>query len=340
MDKADNFADNKNKMKISIIIVNYKTKELAKDAIQSVFDKTEGVEYEIIVVDNDSRDGSAEYLRNKFGNKIELIEAGANHGFGAGNNIGIGRAKGKYIFLLNPDAKLLNNAIKMFYDYMELNADVGACCGNLYDGNMNPAVSCLKLSPSVHVQIYLIYLFLIYNLMGVKFLKFDKKLSGYYFNYGDKISNIGYVSGADMFLRKSVLDKTGLFDENIFMYAEDTDLSCRIKKAGFKLKSIPQARIMHLESQSIKNSQEKFRKLINGEYRFYFKTYGKSTVLIYLHYQMLDFFRMIIRLMLPRFILKKYFLGSDNFAFYKEKMAINKIEYCNIKKIYLNLGVK
>lgn len=327
-------------MKISIIIVNYKTKELTKDAIKSVFEKTEGIEYEIIIIDNDSKDGSAEYLRNEFGNKIKVIEAGGNRGFGTGNNIGIRKAKGKYIFLLNPDTKLINNAIKIFYDYMELNDNVGACCGNLYDSNVNPAVSCLRLKPSVSAQIYLLYLHFIYHTIVIKLLKTGRKLSGYYFNYGDKIEDVGYVSGADMFIRRTVLDKSGLFDEDIFMYGDDIDLSCRINKSGFKLKSIPQAKIMHLESQSIKISQEKFGRLLNGEYKFYFKTSGKLTVLIYIHYQMLDFFRMIIRIILPKFMLKKYFYGSDNFEFYKEKMAINKFEYYNIKRTYSNLGVK
>lgn len=319
-------------MQVSIIIVNYKTKELAKDAVQSVFDKTDGVEYEIIVIDNDSKDGSSEYLRNEFGNKVEVIDAGCNMGFGRANNIGIKKTNGKYVFLLNPDTKLINNAIKIFYDYMELNPDVGACGGNLYDGDMNPAVSCLRLKPSVFTQIYLMYSYLIYHTVVIKLFKTDRKLFGYYFNYGGEIEDVGYVSGADMFIRRSVLDKSGLFDEDIFMYAEDTDLSCRIKKAGFKLKSVPQAKIMHLESRSIKISQEKFGKLLNGEYKFYFKTYGKSTVLIYMNYQMLDFFRMLIRIIMPKFILKKYFWGSDNFKFYKEKMAINKIEYNKAKE--------
>ena len=109
-------------MQVSVIIVNYNTKELTKQAIQSVFDRTEGVEYEIIVVDNDSKDGSVEELKKIFQNKITIIESKENLGFGRANNLGIKQSKGKYVFLLNSDTELINNAIKIFYDYKrELN---------------------------------------------------------------------------------------------------------------------------------------------------------------------------------------------------------------------------
>ena len=324
-------------MQASIIIVNYKTKELAKDAIQSVFDKTEGIEYEIIVIDNDSKDGSVEYLINKFGNKIEVIDACSNLGFGKANNIGIRKANGKYIFLLNPDTKLVNNAVKIFYNYMELNTDVGACCGNLYDENMNPVASFSKIKPTVFAHLYLQYSYMIYITIS-KLVHLEKKIYNY-FNYTNNIKDVGYVSGADMFIRKSVLDKSGLFDEDIFMYGDDIDLSCRISKSGFKLKSIPYAQIVHLESKSINNNKEKYRICLNGEYKFYFKTYGRLTILIYINYQLLDCLRMLLRIILPKFILKKYFLGNSSFEFYKERIMINKFEYNNVKFFHLkNIG--
>ena len=102
------------KTQVSIIIVNYNTKDLTKKAIQAVFDKTEGVEYEIIVVDNDSKDGSVEELKKTFQDKIIIIEPKENLGFGRANNLGIKQANGKYVFLLNSDTELINNAIKIF----------------------------------------------------------------------------------------------------------------------------------------------------------------------------------------------------------------------------------
>ena len=92
---------NKIEKKVSIIIVSYNTKELTKRTIQSVFDKTEGIEYEIIVIDNASKDGSVEELKKTFQDKITIIESGENLGFGKANNLGIKQSTGKYVFLLN-----------------------------------------------------------------------------------------------------------------------------------------------------------------------------------------------------------------------------------------------
>ncbi|MDD5020756.1 MAG: glycosyltransferase family 2 protein [Endomicrobiaceae bacterium] len=317
-------------MQVSIIIVNYKTKELAKDAIQSVFDKTEGINYEIIVIDNNSKDGSVEYLKNQFKDKIEVIDAGKNLGFGGGNNIGIRKAKGKYIFLLNPDTKLINNAIKILYDYMEQNEDVGACCGNLYDENMNPV-----LSFSMRKSTIFSYLYTKYSHIISKIGTLNKNKLYNYFNYGDKIKDVGYVSGADMFIRKSVLDKSGLFDEDIFMYGDDIDLSYRISKSGFKLKSIPQAKIIHLESKSTKNFQEKFKKSLNGEYRFYFNAYGYKTIVFFIEMQLFNIIKLVVCCVLPKKILKKIFHNAYTFNDYIEMIKNNSDEYANAKKQYM-----
>ena len=141
-------------MQVSVIIVNYNTKELTKQAIRSVFDKTEGVEYEIIVVDNDSKDGSVEELKKTFQDKITVIESKENLGFGRANNLGIKQSKGKYVFLLNSDTELINNAIKIFYDYMEQNMQVGVCGGNLYNKNNEPATSYCMYKKSISSYIY------------------------------------------------------------------------------------------------------------------------------------------------------------------------------------------
>ena len=152
------------KKQVSIIMVNYNTKELTKKAIQAVFDKTEGVEYEIIVVDNDSKDGSVEELKKTFQDKIIIIESKENLGFGRGNNLGIKQAKGKYIFLLNSDTELINNAIKIFYDYMEQNEQVGICGGNLYNVNCVPEDSYIMHRDTISSFFYWRYLNLLFDL--------------------------------------------------------------------------------------------------------------------------------------------------------------------------------
>ena len=104
-------------MDVSIIIVNYNTKDLLCQCVDSIYDKTSNVEFEIIVVDNDSSDGSKElFIKDK---RIRFIEAGGYLGFGKANNLGVDAAKGKYVFFLNSDTILMNNAVKLFYDYCE-----------------------------------------------------------------------------------------------------------------------------------------------------------------------------------------------------------------------------
>ena len=123
-------------MDVSIILVNYKTKDLTLNCIKSIYEKTTGVDFEIIVVDNNSQDGSAEAIEQEFQN-VKVIYNKINVGFGAANNIAIKQAKGKYILCLNTDTFLINNAIKIMFDFMEekANQQVGVCGGILYDSN-------------------------------------------------------------------------------------------------------------------------------------------------------------------------------------------------------------
>ena len=127
-------------MDVSIIIVNYNTCDLTRNCLKSVFEQTKDIDFEVIVSDNGSKDGSIEMIKKEFPQVI-LIENNANLGFGAANNRGLKIAKGKYVFYLNSDTILLNNAVKCFFDYWENSPEkdtIGALGGNLLneDGNV------------------------------------------------------------------------------------------------------------------------------------------------------------------------------------------------------------
>lgn len=322
-------------MQISVIIVNYKTKEFTKNAVESVIQQTCGLDYEIIVVDNNSQDGSAEYLRSNFGDKIKLIVSEKNIGFGGANNIAIRQAIGKYVFLLNPDTKILNDAVNIFYEYMEINMDAGACCGNLYDENMNPAFSFNLFGQTIIYHLVKEYLEILESVFR-KITKTVKKIPYYQFNYSDKTCDVKFISGADMFIRASVFKQAGMFDENIFMYGEDADLSDRIIASGYKLKSVPKAKIIHFESKSVSNGDEKYGIFLNGIYKFYFKKYGRTVILIYLNFMIFDYCRMFLKNILPDNILKKWFAGLNSAEFYKNRIKINKREYETATKLRRN----
>lgn len=126
---------------VSIIIVNYNTKKLLADCLASIYEQTNDIDFEVIVSDNASVDGSIEMLKADFPQVI-LIENNVNLGFGAANNRGLAIAKGKYIFYLNSDTILLNNSVKIFFDYWEKNGEkdnIGALGGALFSADMKYA---------------------------------------------------------------------------------------------------------------------------------------------------------------------------------------------------------
>lgn len=249
-------------MDVSIIFVNYKTKDLTINAIKSVFEKTQGIDFEIFVVDNNSQDGSIEAIEKEFPN-INIIKSPVNAGFGAANNIAIKQAKGKYILCLNTDTLLINNAIKIMYDFMEKveNQKVAVCGSVLFNKDLTLGI-CGGNFPNI-TEIF--WKFGLRNILKKQYLKYKLTLTA---NEIDKQSNIDYVTGADILFRKSVLDEVGLFDEKFFMYFEETDLCKRIRDKGYDIKLVKDAKIIHLEGQSNKNTLQK--KEISKRSEFYY----------------------------------------------------------------------
>lgn len=253
-----------------MIIVNYNTKTLTIDAIDSIVEKTEGVSYEIIVVDNNSNDGSKSALIKKYGNKIKLICNEKNIGFGRANNIAIKSANGKYIFLLNSDTLLINNAIKIFYDYMDKHTNIGVCGGSLYNLDMTQQISYGHF-PSLRQVFFEEYQF---SKLFSKY--FNKNLSVGCIVDSDNTQIVDYVSGADMFIRKSIIDSIGGFDEDFFLYYEETELNYRINKLGYKSVILPDAKIIHLCGKSYEKEIKlsKFEIQQNSKFLFFKKAYG------------------------------------------------------------------
>jgi hypothetical protein len=264
-------------MNVSIIIVNYNTKDLLIQCLKSVYSKTEGIEFEIIVVDNNSNDGSEESIKTCFPEVI-FIQSGANIGFGRANNLGIEKAKGAYVFLLNSDTILLNNAVRILHDYMVFDLKVGVCGGNLYNVHGKPTISFSQLMPSIFNDLDSFFGGIYSKIMYGKSM---------FFNHSEEAINIdGYVCGADMMIRKSVLDEVGLFDSDFFMYYEETELTWRIKRAGYKIASVPDARIIHLEGASEIIKENTKRRMIKSKYLYFEKinkqSYFKITFFILL----------------------------------------------------------
>lgn len=231
-------------MDVSVIIVNYNTCKMTNEAIDSVYEHTSGIDFEIILVDNASADGSKEFFEKK--NGITYIYSQENLGFGQGNNLGLKYATGRNILFLNSDTLLRNNAIKVLSDYMDGNPDVGVCGGNLFNYEGKPTISYEIKRPTFTRELN--------KVLGGRLYKYFYK--DIHFNSSKKLKEVGYVSGADFMTRKSILDKHSAFSPEFFMYYEETELAHRINKAGYKIMSVPEAEIVHLEGASNKKGNK------------------------------------------------------------------------------------
>lgn len=256
---------------ISIIIVNYNTYELVLQCIASVIENTSGVLCEIIVVDNNSPDREIEKLNNIYPD-VKLILNDENAGFGIANNIGNRYATGKYIFLLNSDTIVIDNSIYYLYKFMSENPRVGACGGNLCDENLAPATSFTRQMPSIISDID--YLF--YNI-------FTKFLYGKNLNYCYEESPIlinGNISGADLMISKHVFDELDGFDENFFMYYEETDLLFRMRAINYQTYIVPASKIIHLEGASESLKSIKLNWTYDSKEKYFIKNKSKISLKI------------------------------------------------------------
>ncbi len=260
-------------MQVSIIIVNYNTSALLLQSIDSIYEKVQGVEYEIIVADNCSREEQKRLLRND--NRFQLIELPENLGFGQANNAAAKLAKGDCLFLLNPDTKLINDAVTILYTYMQHHQEVGICGGNLFDGEMKPTHSFHRLLPG--------FLYELDFATGQIYrrLRFGKNSQ---FNYTSKALPVAMITGADLMIRHSVWNLTNGFDPDFFMYYEDADLCKRCKDNNYGIVSVPSAHIQHLEGKSFTESKGFCERNLNGRFTYFSKhhspLYNKLTNLM------------------------------------------------------------
>ena len=238
---------------ITIIIVNWNTKELLRNCLRSIICKDSGIHAKIIVVDNDSKDGSGEMVSSEYP-EVTLINSGGNLGFGKANNLGKGHVVGDYVLFLNPDTILMDGAIEKMTNFMESHPAIGA-------------LSCKMIYPSGDVQPLGLQWFPSPMTELIKMLFVTKGTSKYlngFIPYHDP-NQSGYVNklyGGCLLVRSAVLDEVGWFDERFFMYGEDVDLSRRIAEAGWKLYYMSDVAIIHLCGGASKKSESDFSTLM------------------------------------------------------------------------------
>lgn len=261
---------------LSIIILSYNTKDLLRSCLASVFAyRPQQYRMEVIVCDNASNDGSLEMVKKEFPETIR-IQNGQNKGFAGGNNPGIKRSNGRYILLLNSDTQVQKDTLETMISFMDTHEDVGAstCKVLLPSGQIDPA--CHRGFPTPWASIT--YLLKLEKLFPTSLL-FGQYHQGY---KGFTTSHqVDCIVGAFFMVRREVIEKVGLLDEDFFMYAEDIDWCFRIKQAGFTIMYTPQTSILHRKKQSGRANILKKRRLTTEVYfhrynwLFYTKHYKK-----------------------------------------------------------------
>ncbi len=242
-------------MKLTIVIVNYNVRYFLEQTISSVYKSIVNFEYEIIVVDNNSSDDSLKMLSQKFPD-IKVIANIENVGFSKANNHAIKLSASEFILLLNPDTIIQEDTLQKCIGKMETDATIGGLGVKMVDGAGNFLPESKRGFPSPMAAFA--------KMSGLsKLFPKSKTFGQYHLTYLDKNESheIDVLSGAFMLLRKSVLDKVGLLDEDYFMYGEDIDLSYRIRKANFKNYYFADTSIIHFKGESTKKGSLNYIKV-------------------------------------------------------------------------------
>ncbi|KQT24061.1 glycosyl transferase family 2 [Chryseobacterium sp. Leaf405] len=297
-------------MDCSIIIVNYNTKVITNNCIDSIISKTQDVKYEIILVDNGSTDGSKEHFEKR--KDIRYIYVHENLGFGKANNLGSRYAIGEFLFLLNSDTILIENSVKILLDFFKINnnkLNIGVLGAILCDENLN------KLNTAGSFPKVKFYISDYLNLF------FKTRLNTYQEINFSNITKVDMVSGADMFLKRELFLQVNGFDEKFFLYFEETDLQKRIFNLSKVNYIINQTKIIHLEGASSKLNNWK-RKVIQDSQTLYFRKNDSQNFLKYVFFELLC---------TPVRFLNSNYTIKENISFIKNNIS-KLYEYSNYRK--------
>lgn len=299
MEKKSNIID------VSVIIVSYNTRQLTVNCIQSIIDFTKDVVYEIIVVDNSSSDGSLEEINSKFPDVI-TINSKENLGFGRANNLASQYSKGKYLFFLNSDCILIENAIKKMLNYFESqnnsNNRIGAVGCVLLDKNYNINIS-YNYFPTPLNQIKHRIIDLSNRIFKTNFKL--KKRSNYKL---DKSGEVDFISGADLFIPKEIFTCLKGFDQSFFLYYEETDLQKRMANNSLKRIILEDANIIHLEGGSTSRKLSSLTIFLNSEFK-YMRKHNPAIVYV--------FYYIIMSILLIPILFVKSHSKKDKKEFFK-----------------------
>ena len=264
-------------MTLSIIIVNYKTKNLIRHQLHRLFEMPPQLDFEVIVVDNASGDDIAEMIQTDFP-QVQCIVSPTNRGYAAGNNLGIGRAQGKYVLITNPDIVIQpGNSLITLIDFMERNPACGLAAPRLIYPNGELQESCSRW-PSLLLPLY--------RRTWLSNTKFGQRwLDHYFYRDWDHRTNrqIDWAIGAALLARKEALIKVGLMDERFFLYFEDTDWCRRFWQSGYEVWYVAEAKLMHYHKRESADTgligslfHKSSREHLKSFFKYFIKYWGQE----------------------------------------------------------------
>ncbi len=265
---------------MSIVLVCWNNRDLLDACLESVYSGQLQSSFVIAVTDNGSTDGSQAMLAEKYPDVI-LIENGHNVGLGKASNQGIEATQSRYVLLLNNDTLVDGKSLDELVTHLDNNPDVGAVGGRLLNPDGSFQAGYAPFSTLTEE-------FLIATHLG-------EMLRPGYPSHGDthKIEEVGWMSSACLLVRRAALDEVGLLDESYFIYGDEADLQYRLKKAGWKIRYLPQVNTIHFGGRSM-NRWGRRKMVYRGKMLFYQKNYGPvQTGLLRLLFGGLSFLKLL-----------------------------------------------
>jgi len=250
---------------LSITIVNYNTKDLLRQCIKSIYENTKNITFEIIVVDNASNDSSVEMLKKEFPN-VRVIVNKENLFFTRAHNQALRISNGRYLMILNSDTIILDSAFDNLVKFMDNDPQCGACGPKL----LNPDMSLQRSSDRLPTFLYALFEVLLINtIWGNNPFKKHRIYAEWDRNTTKEVDSVG---GSCMVVRKEVVEKVGLLDQNFLIYWEEIDWCKRILEAGYKIYYVAEAQIVHYWQVSMdKHGKEKKERIFFNSMLYYYK---------------------------------------------------------------------
>ncbi len=238
------YASGHTEIDLSVVLLSYNTRDFTEGALRTVLEAIRGLQVEIFVVDNASRDGSADMVQAKFP-QVKLIRNSANVGFSAGNNVALRQVSGRHVLLLNTDTIIRQDTLRTMVRFMDDHPDVGAAGCKILNPDGSLQLDSRRGLPTPMAALS--------KMSGLsRLFPNSRRLAQYNLTYldPDQITEVEVLSGSCMMVRKETMDQVGVLDEDYFMYGEDIDWCYRIRAAGWRIFYVPTTEIIHFRGES------------------------------------------------------------------------------------------